>query len=145
VTAPVEPAATAAPTASETAPVETAPTGAGATAPVEPAADAPETERVRPAPDPDRRTKVRRTGSRKTERAAAQPDTGYFSVDALPYAEIYIDGALAGITPLVRVPLRPGKHSIRAVAESGASERITITVRSGETVSRRIRLETIRP
>ena len=78
-------------------------------------------------------------------RAAAQPDTGYFSVDALPYAQIYVDGAFVGITPLVRIPLRPGRHSVRAVAESGASERLTITVRAGETVSRRIRLETLRP
>jgi serine/threonine-protein kinase len=104
-----------------------------------------ESESGRAGGEPDRTRRTRRAGARRAERAAAQLDTGYFSVDALPYAQVYIDGVFAGITPLVRIPLKPGRHSVRAVAESGASERLTITVRAGETVSRRIRLETLRP
>lgn len=34
-------------------------------------------------------------------------------IEATPWAKIYIDGKLAGTTPL-RIPVRPGKHQIRA-------------------------------
>ena len=99
--------------------------------------------------DSSRRAPVKRQRSaRKStrrDRAVAERDSGFFSVDALPYATIYIDGESAGITPLLRVPLRPGKHSVRAVSENGVEERFTITVRAGETVSRRLNLELLQP
>jgi hypothetical protein len=83
--------------------------------------------------------------SARRDRAVAERDSGFFSVDALPYATIYIDGESAGITPLLRVPLRPGKHAVRAVSENGVEDRFTITVRAGETVSRRLNLELLQP
>ena len=83
--------------------------------------------------------------STRRDKAVAERDSGFFSVDALPYATIYIDGESAGITPLLRVPLRPGKHSVRAVSENGVEDRFTITVRAGETVSRRLNLELLQP
>jgi serine/threonine-protein kinase len=102
-------------------------------------------EAERPPSDAAARRRARRAANRRSERAAAPSEPGYFSVDALPYAQIYIDGDLAGITPLVRIPLKPGRHSVLAVAESGATERFTISVRPSETVSRRIRLELLKP
>jgi hypothetical protein len=111
--------------------------GAGSAGPDAAAADR--------AADAARRARARKAAARRADRAAARPDVGYFSVDAFPYAEIYIDGISAGITPLVRIPLRPGKHTVRAVAESGATESFPISVRAGKTVSRRLRLELLRP
>jgi serine/threonine protein kinase len=95
--------------------------------------------------DSARRNRTRRSGSRRSERAAAQAEVGYFSVDASPYASIYVDDVLVGITPLLRVPLRPGKHSVRAVAEDGSVQRFPITIVAGETETRRVRLDVLRP
>ncbi len=83
--------------------------------------------------------------SARRDRTVAERDSGFFSVDALPYATIYIDGESAGITPLLRVPLTPGKHAVRAVSENGVEDRFSITVRAGETVSRRLNLELLKP
>jgi eukaryotic-like serine/threonine-protein kinase len=95
---------------------------------------------------PSRPVRPRKVASRRSERStSAARDPGYFSIDALPYASIYIDGELAGITPLIRFPLRPGKHSVRAVTEGGTENRFTISVRSGDTISRRLNLELLRP
>lgn len=92
-----------------------------------------------------KRQRSARRSAQRRERVLAERDSGFFSVDALPYATIYIDGESAGITPLLRVPLRPGKHSVRAVSENGVEDRFTITVRAGETVSRRLNLELLQP
>ena len=105
--------------------------------------------RLSPAERARRRT-ARKSAARRAERAAAEKaaaerDPGYFSVDALPYATIYIDGKSAGITPLVRVPLKPGKHTVRAVAENGMVNRFTISIKPGDTISRRLNLELLRP
>jgi hypothetical protein len=48
------------------------------------------------------------------------------------YSVIYIDGKSYGETPLVRLSLPPGKHSLRAVSPSGASRAMTITIESGK-------------
>jgi hypothetical protein len=87
----------------------------------------------------------RKSSPRRPDKLAASRDPGFFSVDALPYAEIYIDGLRIGITPLVRVSLKPGKHTVRAVTESGVESSFTITIKPGETVSRRVSLELLKP
>jgi eukaryotic-like serine/threonine-protein kinase len=106
-----------------------------------------EEDETRPARRGTRRAPARRQRAdrKSSPRAASARATGFFSVDSVPYATIYIDGESAGVTPLVRVPLQPGKHSVRAVSESGAENRFTITIRSGETESRRLNLELLRP
>src|SRR6185503_6014710 len=80
---------------------------------------------TRPRPEPAPKP-VRREAEPKVSIDPARP--GYLSIDTLPYSQIYIDGKLAGITPLVRVPLKAGKHSVRAVPQSGAEKKLTITV-----------------
>jgi len=92
-----------------------------------------------------RRQRSARKSAQRRDRVLAERGSGFFSVDALPYATIYIDGEPAGITPLLRVPLRPGKHSVRAVSENGVEDRFTITVHAGETISRRLNLELLQP
>ena len=58
---------------------------------------------------------------------------GFITIDSVPgYAVIYIDGKLHGETPLVRIALSPGKHSVRAVSPSGTSRNSSITIESGK-------------
>ncbi len=63
---------------------------------------------------------------------------GFFTVDASPYAEIYIDGKKAGITPLVGVPLASGRHTIKAVAANGEVKRFRIRISPKKTTTRRV-------
>jgi eukaryotic-like serine/threonine-protein kinase len=65
---------------------------------------------------------------------------GYFTVDAQPYAEIYIDGKKMGLTPLIKIPLEPGRHRVRAVAvETGETETFRIQVPPKKTVTKQIK------
>jgi hypothetical protein len=42
----------------------------------------------------------------------ADARNGYLTVAVLPFAEVTVDGRVAGTTPLRNLPLRPGAHSI---------------------------------
>jgi eukaryotic-like serine/threonine-protein kinase len=58
---------------------------------------------------------------------------GYVTIDSSPvYAVIYIDGKQYGETPLVKLALPPGRHSVHAVAPSGATRDVRITIESGK-------------
>jgi serine/threonine-protein kinase len=103
-----EPAPAAAPTA-----VPAKPAQPGATTPVRPAGRS-----VKP-PAP----------------AAVKPSDqpGFITIDSSPvYAVIYIDDRNYGETPLVRRALPPGVHVVHAVAPSGATRDVRITIESGK-------------
>jgi PEGA domain-containing protein len=58
---------------------------------------------------------------------------GYVTIDSSPvYAVIYIDGKHYGETPLVKLALSPGRHGVHAVAPSGATRDVRITIESGK-------------
>jgi hypothetical protein len=57
----------------------------------------------------------------------------YLSVDANPYATVFIDGEKKGITPLVRMELAPGLHRMVARAEDGKIKRYTLQLDAGKT------------
>ncbi|HET9993700.1 MAG TPA: serine/threonine-protein kinase [Kofleriaceae bacterium] len=67
-------------------------------------------------------------GGLAVEVSAAQPASGFFSIDAKPYADIYVDGAAFGQTPLVHKSLPAGKHHIKAVRADGAAKTYDVTV-----------------
>ncbi len=56
---------------------------------------------------------------------------GYFSIDSTPYATIYIDGREISVTPIIREPVTPGRHRVRAVLEDGRERSFSIDVKSG--------------
>jgi serine/threonine protein kinase len=56
---------------------------------------------------------------------------GFFSVDASHKTTIYIDGKNIGETPLKRLPLSPGPHSVKAVGPRGKSRTFKITIYGG--------------
>lgn len=67
---------------------------------------------------------------------------GYLSLDTTPYSVVSEGGRTIGTTPLLRVPLAPGAHTLTLRnPEQGLSTTYQITIRSGETVSRRLGLE----
>jgi serine/threonine-protein kinase len=67
---------------------------------------------------------------------------GYLSLDTTPYSVVSEGGRTIGTTPLLRVPLAPGAHTLTLRnPEQGLSTTYQVTIRSGETVSRRLGLE----
>jgi serine/threonine-protein kinase len=118
------------PAAAPTAPTEAEPPAETAATP--PAATEPPPNAA-PAAKSDKRT-VSATRSPSSP-AAAKPSgpPGFITIDSSPvYAVIYIDGKNFGETPLVRIELPPGRHVVHAVAPSGATRDVRITVESGK-------------
>ncbi|MGE5184025.1 MAG: protein kinase domain-containing protein [Acidobacteriota bacterium] len=113
---------------------------AGAVATVEPSPEPAKPHDVKPItpahprPHPLPADKVEKTEkTEKVERAASGPP-GFVTIDAKPvYAVIYVDGKKLGETPLVHISLPPGKHGVRAVSQSGATQTTTVTIESGKT------------
>jgi hypothetical protein len=62
-----------------------------------------------------------------------RPPGGYLFVNALPRARITVDGAPAGVTPVVRFPLARGRHRVVADFGDGRSEERTIEALGAET------------
>ena len=75
-------------------------------------------------------------GGLAVEVAATQPQaSGFFSIDAKPYAEIFVDGAPFGQTPLVHKQLAAGKHKLKAVRADGVTKTMDLTVPANGTAS----------
>lgn len=62
-----------------------------------------------------------------------QPKMAYLTVDANPYATVFIDGDKKGVTPLVRLELQPGLHRMIARTEDGRTKRFTLQLDAGKT------------
>jgi serine/threonine-protein kinase len=59
---------------------------------------------------------------------------GFITIDSAPvYAVIYIDGKKYGETPLVKLKLPPGRHSVKAVSPTGGTKNVSISIESGKT------------
>lgn len=64
---------------------------------------------------------------------------GFFTIDTFPWTNVSIDGRPMGQTPLVKVQVSPGPHTV--VLENSTEnirQTTTINVKSGETVSKRL-------
>jgi serine/threonine protein kinase len=56
---------------------------------------------------------------------------GFFSITATAKTTIYVDGKNIGETPLTRLPLQPGPHTIKAVGPKGKNKIVKITILGG--------------
>ncbi len=85
-----------------------------------------------PAPKPAEQPKEEPTTN------TADPP-GFFTIDTYPWTQVSIDGRVVGNTPLVRVPVSPGPHTV-VLENPGDNIRqtTTINVKSGENVSKRL-------
>jgi len=97
------------------------PLDAGSAEPVEPEPPAP------PAPG----SNETRPSPRRPPPPKRETGTGFYFLDSRPYATIYIDNKKHGDTPLHRVALPAGPHTIRAVRSDGKRKTFTITIRAG--------------
>jgi hypothetical protein len=56
---------------------------------------------------------------------------GFFSITATAKTTIYVDDKYIGETPLTRLPLKPGPHTVKAVGPRSKSKVIKITIVGG--------------
>ena len=104
-----------------------------ADAPTDAATDAPT---VAVAPPPPLDPPPRRPARQPDRPARPNGPPGTITIDSSPiYATIYVDGKRIGDTPLVKLELAPGRHVVRAVTESGASQELRVMINAGENSS----------
>jgi hypothetical protein len=65
---------------------------------------------------------------------------GFLTIAADPFAEVYIDGADAGQTPLVEYAVKPGRHTIRVERPGFKTVTETVQVVAGDVVRKRYTL-----
>jgi serine/threonine protein kinase len=66
--------------------------------------------------------------------AAEKAEPGFITIDTTPWAKVSIDGEHVGSTPVYRVRLSPGAHSVQFVNEGdGINVTRSITVEAGKT------------
>jgi eukaryotic-like serine/threonine-protein kinase len=131
-TAPATPARSAAP-ADAPAPID-APAGQARQAPGRP----PRTSRAAEAP----RGKPSSAPAEDASSAEAAASNGFLTLDTYPWTRVTIAGRAVGTTPVVRVPLPPGTHNVVLEnPEKGLRQVTSVTIKSGETTSRRLAFE----
>ncbi|HWO08522.1 MAG TPA: protein kinase, partial [Polyangiaceae bacterium] len=96
------------------------------------AREEPQPERAAPTPAPAPSPKPAAQGDSDLVIEEA-PKVAYLSIDATPYATVFIDGEKKGITPLVRLELVPGLHRMIARTEDGRTKRYTLQLDPGKT------------
>ncbi len=120
--------------------------GAAPTEPAATAATEPSTEPEGLAAAPTSSERRRRTGRRTRPEPtpappAPAPASGFLTLATTPWTEVSLGGRSLGTTPLLRVELPAGTHALRLVnREQGVDETYRVTIRAGETLSRRVGL-----
>jgi serine/threonine-protein kinase len=94
-------------------------------------------------PAAPRKKAVEHTAKRRTRRVSAassraRAKPGFLTLDARPYATVYVDGRRVGDTPIVDLALQPGEHRVRAVSADGTTRRFRVTLKSGDVIRRRV-------
>lgn len=74
----------------------------------------------------------------KMAKAPAALRVGYVSADAVPWAEVLLDGRLLDRTPFARYPLPVGKHTLVFRGPDGRKQQRTVTVKEGDTATVRV-------
>ena len=77
----------------------------------------------------------------ETTRPEPARGPGFLSLVTSPWTEVTLEGRSLGETPLQRVSLPPGTHTLRLRnSEAGIDETYEVTIRPGEAVTRRLGL-----
>jgi len=80
------------------------------------------------APDASKHAAPAPVHPHRAIRAPAPRGTGTYAVDSTPYATIYIDGKRIGDTPLDRVSLAAGSHTVKAMLADGRHQTFAIEI-----------------
>ena len=68
-------------------------------------------------------------------------DNGFLTLATTPWTQVSLNGRPLGTTPLIRVSLPPGNHTLRLVnRERGIDQTYRVTITAGETLTRRVGL-----
>lgn len=106
---------------------------AAAAAPVT-AAPTPAPARSTPAKAPATEAAATTESPKKPAAAAAATGEAFLNINSLPASTVVLDGKPLGPTPRVKVPVKPGEHTVLFVnAEQSLKKTITVTVGNGET------------
>ena len=65
------------------------------------------------------------------EQIAAFSRYGFYSIDANGPTTIFVDGKNIGETPLTKLPLKPGPHTVKALGPKGKTKEIKIVIYGG--------------
>jgi serine/threonine-protein kinase len=110
-----------------------------------------ESRAVRSAPPPSATSspppaaaEPRAVGTASQSAVAAQPrafeptsSPGFLSLDSAPWSEVFLGDSALGTTPLLRVPLPPGRHQLTLRnSELGASTTYVVEIKSGQSLAR---------
>src|SRR5581483_5591462 len=105
------------------APPAPPPIAAAQPAPAPPAASAPPAE---PAPEPSE------FPPEPIEHGKPRPKKGSLSINAIPWANIFVDGRAVGPTPRLHLPLDAGRHHLKLVTKRGDTRTRTVDVAPGK-------------
>ena len=95
------------------------------------------------SPRRSRRRRPRRAPRPSADEAAPAPRAapGFLFLDTTPWTEVSLGGRRLGNTPLMRVELPPGQHTLLLRnPEQGIEQRYMVEIASGETTRRRVGL-----
>jgi serine/threonine protein kinase len=116
--------------------------GAGAKSPV---TSRPRGPRLEPRPDPTIPAAVATPRNETTEPRPPTPaddQTGFLSLDTIPWSRVSLGGRDLGTTPLLRARLPVGTHVLTLTnPEAGITTTYRVTIQPGETTARRLGLE----
>ncbi|MFL5347573.1 MAG: protein kinase domain-containing protein [Hyalangium sp.] len=162
--APPAPAAMAAPTPplATTAPdpIATPPAVTGSAPTDKPQAVAPsEPEEEPSAPEKKPHSPTKRTrrdsktsaggegedGSSDDEPASAPAGAGALTLVTNPYAKVYLGRRYLGDTPLFKISLPSGKHSLKLVSADGRNLHVPVEIKPGETTALKLALDQLDP
>lgn len=72
---------------------------------------------------------------------AAPAESGFLSLDTVPWSNVSEGGHALGQTPLMKVKLSAGTHTLTLTTQSGTSRSFIVNIKPGQTVSKRLGLE----
>jgi serine/threonine-protein kinase len=126
----------------QSAAVPPVPVQASAPAPVQPPPVPPVDAAAEPKPAPALEPVPAAAAAPEVEPTARRPHhaasaEGALTLRTSPWADVTIDGASAGTTPLVKVKLSAGTHSIQLLNEKlGLQTKVSVSVQPGQTVTK---------
>jgi serine/threonine-protein kinase len=114
----------------------TAPTGTG---PQTPNTRGTPTPNVWPNPRHSSPVSSSKPSSEPSGQPSAATDPGFLTLNTYPFTRVSEGGRSLGVTPLVRVSLSPGAHTLTLEnSEQGIKESTTVVIKSGETTTKQL-------
>jgi len=132
-------------------PMASSPRAGEAGVPAAPAASRPSAPPVRPEPSappaeppvaPSEPPAAPVSPGRPSSGAAEQVAPGFLNLLSVPVADVFLGARHLGRTPLLHVPLRPGRQTLRLRSvDRQRQSTVTVEIRSGRVVARSVRLQ----